>query len=114
MQLRHAVLAAVLLGSVISAAAAAKSAARQLTSTVGGRNDPEVSVLYRFSANAACLTVRHRRRHARTWHLHVCAGARTTVMTHLHPCESGRAALCLLASGDTDPGRYVTDTARIL
>ena len=44
MHLRHALLAAALLGSVIGAAATAKSAARQLTSTVGGRNDPEVKL----------------------------------------------------------------------
>lgn len=41
MQLRLALLA-VLLGSVVGAAAATKSAGRQLSSTVGGRNDPEV------------------------------------------------------------------------
>jgi hypothetical protein len=78
MQLRY-VLLAVLLGSVVGAAAATKSAARQLASTVGGRNDPEVIPSIVFKAvPAVCLTKQHCVHQARTWHLHVCAGARTT------------------------------------
>ena len=50
MTMRYALLA-VLLGSVVGAAAATQSAAQQLASTVGGRDDPDVSLCTPFQAN---------------------------------------------------------------
>jgi hypothetical protein len=57
MILNYALLA-VLLQSVVIAAAATTPAARQLASTVGSRNDPEVETVHRFLNSAVRLTVR--------------------------------------------------------
>ena len=54
------ILLAVLLQSVVFAAADTTSASRQLTSTVGGRNDPEVTVS-RVANIAARLMLQERR-----------------------------------------------------